>query len=111
MATFRWQARIDGAWIDIDGGSVVDNDQLAIRVVFATPTTTDGIRLLVENPGKENRARVREIRLWTDRITDLAPLATSLKANFHPRCLATVIGSFSIRAGSMKNGPSGSRHR
>ena len=84
VQSLRIQKRVAQRWRDIEGGVLIDNDQLAIRVVFNKPTSTTAVRIRFEKPGPQKLARIRELRLWTDQPQGLPPLEEAEKLDRHP---------------------------
>ncbi len=84
VKTLRLQTLMNGKWVDIPGGRVVDNDQLAIRLVFTRPVRANRVRLMVEEPGVQDKARIREVRLWDDDPDDLGTLVQIERPSFNP---------------------------
>lgn len=84
VQSVRIQKRVARQWRDIDGGVLIDNDQLAIRVVFEKPVSTSAVRFRFEKPGPQKLARIRELRLWTDEPQNLPPLEEVEKLDRHP---------------------------
>ncbi len=105
VLTFRFQAWTNVGWVDIPGGRIVDNDQLAIRALFLEPVRASAVRLWIENPGALNVARVREVRLWTDDPDDLGELVQIERPSFNPTFDTTQHLIFLNQSGFNSNWP------
>ena len=84
VQTLRFQRRRANGWVDIPGGRIVDNDQIAIRVVFNKPVKTDAVRVVFDKPGPQDVARVLEVRVWDGDPEQLDSLVRIEKTNYNP---------------------------
>lgn len=81
---FRFEVEANGRWVEIPGGKVRDNDQLAIRVAFERPVVARRVRLVIEKPGPEHLGRVREVRLWDGSLDKLPALEQPPGSQINP---------------------------
>lgn len=84
VRSFHFEVEEKGQWAEVPGEKVRDNDQLALRVAFERPVAAKRVRLVIDKPGPENLARVREVRLWEGSLNQLPAIEQPFKLQLNP---------------------------
>ena len=66
IRSFHFEAKRGGRFVRVRGSAVKENDKAFVSVDFAQPVVAASIRLVVDE-SPNDRARIREVMLWSER--------------------------------------------